>query len=401
MISKAAFLLETAYFVNRCNRKDWPEWIKMNIGGMHRPYGSTGSARNASPNINRRNKIYQLAAANMFFSWGEVLAEKLEAILDAQDKDQTCNRVYKHDMSTGTEKELVAEDFYDENLINPTGSNCPFALQNIVCLLLLEITSFLRETYQYMPKKINTISNQVSTSSKLAEKRPSRETRTNYNDSNNPSITGPICTTNSNENTSFNNLNMQETNETSKIAQSNENLSVNVNTEPEHTKHISFKFQHESDDNELNKYSLNRRRSTVESNELSPDNVSRLNISLNNGKRNSFSKAVSRPSLKYRQDRSSSRNASNQHHQHRKSTATSLSINEHDILAIMSEKNSMNETNYDGNECSQTDTLKPGLAYIGSTNNSSINSSYHFDQLNDLCEVDEVDFNRSFPWIKV
>ena len=43
LISKAAFLLETAYFVNRCNRKDWPEWIKMNIG-TYLP--RTGSSNN-------------------------------------------------------------------------------------------------------------------------------------------------------------------------------------------------------------------------------------------------------------------------------------------------------------------------------------------------------------------
>ena len=36
--------------------------------------------------------------------------------------------------------------------MNPSGSECPYALRMIVCQLLLEITTFLRETYQYLPR---------------------------------------------------------------------------------------------------------------------------------------------------------------------------------------------------------------------------------------------------------
>ncbi len=36
--------------------------------------------------------------------------------------------------------------------VNPSGSACPYALKMIACQLLLEITTFLRETYQYIPK---------------------------------------------------------------------------------------------------------------------------------------------------------------------------------------------------------------------------------------------------------
>ena len=36
--------------------------------------------------------------------------------------------------------------------VNQTGSDCPFALKLIACHLLMEITSFLRETYQHMPR---------------------------------------------------------------------------------------------------------------------------------------------------------------------------------------------------------------------------------------------------------
>jgi len=36
--------------------------------------------------------------------------------------------------------------------VNHTGSDCPYSLKLIACHLLLEITSFLRETYQHMPR---------------------------------------------------------------------------------------------------------------------------------------------------------------------------------------------------------------------------------------------------------
>lgn len=82
VLSKAAFLLELAYFVNRCNRKDWPEWIKMNIS-IFRPYGSMTSNKNL-PNMVKRNRVYQLAAANVFAAWAEVLANKFESFLDSR-----------------------------------------------------------------------------------------------------------------------------------------------------------------------------------------------------------------------------------------------------------------------------------------------------------------------------
>lgn len=101
IISKAAFLLETAYFVNRCNRKDWPEWIKMNIG-ICRPYGSFASNRNV-PNASKRNKIYQLAAANMFLAWGEVLSDKLDQIIDNNEDDYLISKT-----------DLTPEDYLNE-----------------------------------------------------------------------------------------------------------------------------------------------------------------------------------------------------------------------------------------------------------------------------------------------
>ena len=36
--------------------------------------------------------------------------------------------------------------------MNRSGHDCPYSLQLIVCLLLYEITTFLRETYETLPK---------------------------------------------------------------------------------------------------------------------------------------------------------------------------------------------------------------------------------------------------------
>ena len=36
--------------------------------------------------------------------------------------------------------------------VNPTGNNCPIALKIAACVLLLEVTSFLREAYKNLPK---------------------------------------------------------------------------------------------------------------------------------------------------------------------------------------------------------------------------------------------------------
>lgn len=44
------------------------------------------------------------------------------------------------------------EDYLDEASIHAYGSKCPMPLRLIACVLLQEITTFLRETYQNLPK---------------------------------------------------------------------------------------------------------------------------------------------------------------------------------------------------------------------------------------------------------
>lgn len=47
---------------------------------------------------------------------------------------------------------LTIELFFFLGTVNPTKCCCPFALKMAACQLLLEITTFLRETFPYMPR---------------------------------------------------------------------------------------------------------------------------------------------------------------------------------------------------------------------------------------------------------
>ena len=44
------------------------------------------------------------------------------------------------------------EDFMDETTVNPDGTRCPAALKLVACMLLFEITAFMRETYKTVAK---------------------------------------------------------------------------------------------------------------------------------------------------------------------------------------------------------------------------------------------------------
>ena len=42
--------------------------------------------------------------------------------------------------------------FFPKASVNPNGGSCPMALRLIACVLLLEITTFMRESYKSFPK---------------------------------------------------------------------------------------------------------------------------------------------------------------------------------------------------------------------------------------------------------
>lgn len=69
MVARAALFLECARFVHRCNRGNWPEWMK----GHHVNITKKGLSRGRSPIVgNKRNQKLQWNAAKLFYQWGDV-----------------------------------------------------------------------------------------------------------------------------------------------------------------------------------------------------------------------------------------------------------------------------------------------------------------------------------------
>ena len=68
-MARASLFLECARFVHRCNRGNWPEWMK----GHHVNITKRGLSRGRSPIVgNKRNQKLQWNAARHFCQWGDV-----------------------------------------------------------------------------------------------------------------------------------------------------------------------------------------------------------------------------------------------------------------------------------------------------------------------------------------
>ncbi|XP_056632405.1 protein unc-80 homolog isoform X2 [Diorhabda sublineata] len=152
VVARASLLLECAYFVHCCNKNQWPPWMKYNIP-VYRPSGPIPARGNSTTGL-RRSHVMQRAAGKMFYQWAEIIGQRLEEFIN-EDKTLRASVIA---MVTDEQKqrELLIqdeeEDFLDEASIHSYGSSCPMALRLIACVLLQEITAFLRETYQTLPK---------------------------------------------------------------------------------------------------------------------------------------------------------------------------------------------------------------------------------------------------------
>ncbi|KAG7310085.1 hypothetical protein JYU34_004625 [Plutella xylostella] len=144
VVGRAAYLLECAHLVHNCNKGQWPYWLKSNI-----------SKKEAvpSPQIKR-----QRLAGKLFYQWAEALGNKLEEMLieDQKHLENVVNLVNDPDGQRELLQQDEEEDFLDEASIRisgkPIGAECPRALRLVACVLLFEITAFLRESYQSIPK---------------------------------------------------------------------------------------------------------------------------------------------------------------------------------------------------------------------------------------------------------
>ncbi|XP_068157117.1 protein unc-80 homolog [Drosophila tropicalis] len=157
LVSRATFLLECAHFVHLCNKGQWPTWMKQNVGS----YRASGANINinqmkhqVSQSSARRTHILQRAAGKMFHQWAEMVGARLEEILFTERLQYEAINASLTDPEK--QRELLQqdeeEDFLDESSVNPHGNDCPHALKLVACVLLFEITAFLRDTYIMLPR---------------------------------------------------------------------------------------------------------------------------------------------------------------------------------------------------------------------------------------------------------
>uniref|UniRef100_A0A8D2LZS7 Unc-80 homolog, NALCN channel complex subunit n=1 Tax=Varanus komodoensis TaxID=61221 RepID=A0A8D2LZS7_VARKO len=151
VVARAALFLECARFVHRCNRGNWPEWMK----GHHVNITKKGLSRGRSPIVgNKRNQKLQWNAAKLFYQWGDAIGARLNELCHSENESPAnlLGLIYDEETKRRLRKEDEEEDFLDDSTVNPTKCCCPFALKMAACQLLLEITTFLRETFPYMPR---------------------------------------------------------------------------------------------------------------------------------------------------------------------------------------------------------------------------------------------------------
>ncbi|XP_034126697.1 protein unc-80 homolog isoform X1 [Drosophila guanche] len=157
LVSRATFLLECAHFVHLCNKGQWPAWMKQNVGS-YRASGANINVNQMKQQVSqtsaRRTHILQRAAGKMFHQWAEIVGARLEEILFTERLQYEAVNASLTDPEK--QRELLQqdeeEDFLDETSVNPHGNDCPHSLKLIACVLLFEITAFLRDTYIMLPK---------------------------------------------------------------------------------------------------------------------------------------------------------------------------------------------------------------------------------------------------------
>ncbi|CAG4970497.1 unnamed protein product [Parnassius apollo] len=143
VVARAAVLLECAHLVHNCNKGQWPNWLKSNV---------IKNSLSASPQLRRR------LAGKLFYQWAEAIGNRLEEMLEEDKKhlDNVVSLVTDPDGQRELLQQDEEEDFLDEASIRipgkTIGAECPRALRLVACTLLFEITAFLRETYQNLPK---------------------------------------------------------------------------------------------------------------------------------------------------------------------------------------------------------------------------------------------------------
>ncbi|KAI1727311.1 cation channel complex component UNC80 domain-containing protein [Ditylenchus destructor] len=172
VLSRAVLLLECAHFVHRCNKGDWPEWTR--IGGSSAIQSRNvmvGGSGNTASNFaggtrggSRKTFLLQRAAGRHFYEWAVQVGLRIQRMLELEEQKPKTVEDKKQ-----TKILDDVEDFLDDGTVNDsTGEACPPALQLMACMLLYQITAFLRETFQSLPR--SKVSQKNTTSSTGWEK---------------------------------------------------------------------------------------------------------------------------------------------------------------------------------------------------------------------------------------
>lgn len=111
VVARAALLLECAHLVHRCNKGEWPTWLRGSLPNLAQRKGNAPKAISLS--TPRRNLVAMHEAGKLFHSWGVALGQKLEMVL--KKKKQSLPSIQEEE---GKRLELLEEeleeDFLDE-----------------------------------------------------------------------------------------------------------------------------------------------------------------------------------------------------------------------------------------------------------------------------------------------
>jgi hypothetical protein len=83
MISKISFLSETAYFISQSSKVGGPDLFLLNLTNCRPQQDSIINTRNIPSNL-KKNRNFQTTVADGFYAWGEILANKLECLIENQ-----------------------------------------------------------------------------------------------------------------------------------------------------------------------------------------------------------------------------------------------------------------------------------------------------------------------------
>ncbi|XP_033107470.1 protein unc-80 homolog, partial [Anneissia japonica] len=154
VVARAALFLECCRFVHACNKGEWPEWVKGVKVSRPRAQSCAFTGRSLGGSRRTAASTVQRTTAKMFYLWGEAIGSRLEEIERKESGAVigVVGRIRIESEQKKLRKDDDDEDFLDEATVNPHGSACPHSLKMVACQLLMEISAFFRDTYQYLPK---------------------------------------------------------------------------------------------------------------------------------------------------------------------------------------------------------------------------------------------------------